>query len=1181
MGGPDGLPRGARLPLHRARPSRPRPLEPAVERPRHGYLRRRPRGARRDPRPEGRDPRRPLDRRRRGRALHRPPRHDARRAGRADRRRDAAHAENCRESRRLADGGVRPDPRQRARRPCAVLQGPDGALLRRGPAGGEGLARAARLLLAPGHAGRLQRGARLHQGLLGDGLHRGPEEDRRADARHPRRRRPDRADRCVGPARRQADQECASRGLQGRAARPLLDAQGPGQRRPPRIHSLVTSMSRCAALAAVLVVAACRSSPPPAPPPPKVKVVQPVVKEITEWDEYTARLDAVESVEVRPRVSGYLQSIHFQDGVLVKKGDLLFQIDPRPYDAALHRAAADVELAKSRQALAKKNFARAADLLKSHAISQEESDIRESNLRQAEASVEEAQSAVDAARLGGGFTRVSAAVAGRGPGPGRPASRRGDRQRPVAEVRGRGRRRQQGSVPHGEDRTAGRRPAGDPRGRQAGRMGRGGRSLADAARVPGRRAAMNISRFFIDRPIFAAVLSIVTLILGGIAYQSLPVAQYPEVVPPTIVVQASYPGAPPEVLADTVATPIEQEVNGVEDMLYMSSQSTTDGQMTLTITFRLGTDLDKAQVLTQNRVAIAQPRLPEDVRRLGVTTLKSSPDLLMVVHLLSPTKRYDQLYIGNFALIRVRDALRRLEGVGDVNLFGLREYSMRVWLDPGRLESRNIATSDVVQALREQNVQVASGAVGQQPVPTGHAFQLPVTTLGRLREPEEFENIVVKTGADGRITRVRDVARIELAARDYSVNSYLNNEPAVAMAIAQLPGSNALATADAVERTMEELSRGFPEGLAYRIVYNPTVFVRESINEVIHTLFAAVGLVVIVVLVFLQTWRASLIPLLAIPVSLVGTIAAMKAFGFSLNMLSLFGLVLAIGIVVDDAIVVVENVERHIAAGLGPRDAAHRAMDEVTGAVIAIAFGLSAVFVPTAFLGGITGQFYRQFALTIAVATILSAFNSLTLSPAMCALLLQPEGAEKDWFGRLWDRLLGGFFRVFNRVFERTSHRYGGAVGRLVHRPALALTTYALLLGLIVVGFRTIPTGFIPAQDKGYVIVAIQLPDGASLERTDAVVRRAGEVILATPGVQFAVAFAGFSGATRANSSDAGAIFVGPKSWDERRHGPTVNELIATLQRRLSEIEEASIFVIPPPPVQGLGTSGGFKLLVP
>jgi multidrug efflux pump len=691
---------------------------------------------------------------------------------------------------------------------------------------------------------------------------------------------------------------------------------------------------------------------------------------------------------------------------------------------------------------------------------------------------------------------------------------------------------------------------------------------------------VNVSRFFIDRPIFAAVLSIVTLILGGIAYLALPVAQYPEVVPPTIVVQASYPGAPPEVIADTVATPIEQEVNGVEDMLYMSSQSTTDGQMTLTITFKLGTDLDKAQVLVQNRVAIAQPRLPEDVRRVGVTTLKSSPDLLMVVHLLSPDHRYDQLYIGNYALIQVRDALRRLEGVGDVNLFGLREYSMRVWLDPGRLASRNIATSDVVQALREQNIQVASGIIGQPPLPAGHAFQLPVTTLGRLREPAEFENIVVKTGADGRITRIRDVAHIELAARDYSVNSYLNNEPAVAMAIAQLPGSNALATADSVERTMEELSRSFPEGLSYKIVYNPTIFVRESINEVLHTLFEAVALVVLVVLVFLQTWRASVIPLLAIPVSLIGTFAAMKAFGFSLNMLSLFGLVLAIGIVVDDAIVVVENVERHIAEGLPPREAAHRAMDEVTGAVIAIAFGLSAVFVPTAFLGGIAGQFYRQFALTIAVATILSAFNSLTLSPAMCALLLQPRDARKDWLGRAWDRLFGRFFSAFNRAFDRASHRYGRGVGRFVHRPVLALALYLALIGLTVLGFRAIPTGFIPAQDKGYLIVAIQLPDGASLERTDAVVHRATEMVLATPGIAYAVAFAGFSGATRANSANAGAIFVGPKPFEERRHGPTANELLATLQKKLSEIEEASIFVIPPPPVQGLGTSGGFKLVV-
>ena len=691
---------------------------------------------------------------------------------------------------------------------------------------------------------------------------------------------------------------------------------------------------------------------------------------------------------------------------------------------------------------------------------------------------------------------------------------------------------------------------------------------------------MNVSRFFIDRPIFAAVLAIVTVILGSLAYRSLPAAQYPDIVPPTIVVQASYPGAPPDIVGDTVATPIEQEVNGVEDMLYMSSQSTTDGTMTLTITFRLGTNLDTAQVLVQNRVAIAEPRLPEEVRRIGITTRKSSPDILMVVHLLSPSKRYDQLYIGNYALIQVRDALRRVEGVGDVTLSGLREYSMRVWLDPERVASRSLTTSDIVQALRSQNIEVASGVIGQPPVPAGHAYQLPVTTLGRLQEPEEFESIVLKTGDDGRITRLRDVARIELGGRDYRLNSYLNNESAVAMVIAQLPGSNALATADAVERTMKDLSRSFPAGIEYRIVYNPTVFVRESIAEVIRTLFEAVGLVLVVILIFLQTWRASLIPLLAIPVSLVGTFAAMAAFGFSLNMLSLFGLVLAIGIVVDDAIVVVENVERHIDAGLSPPDAARKAMDEVTGAVIAIAFGLSAVFVPTAFLGGIAGQFYRQFALTIAVATMLSAFNSLTLSPALCALLLQPHGAEKDWFGRLWDRALGPFFRAFNRAFEHLSGHYGRSVGWLTRRSGMGLLVYAVLLALVVFGFRNLPTGFIPAQDKGYLIVSIQLPDGASLERTDAVVRRASDIILATPGVRFAVAFAGFSGATRANSTNAGAIFVGPKPFEERTHGPTANELIATLQRRLSDITEASIFVIPPPPVQGLGTSGGFKLLV-
>ena len=690
-----------------------------------------------------------------------------------------------------------------------------------------------------------------------------------------------------------------------------------------------------------------------------------------------------------------------------------------------------------------------------------------------------------------------------------------------------------------------------------------------------------MSRFFIDRPIFAAVISIVTVILGAISYRSLPVAQYPDVVPPTIVVRASYPGAPPEVIADTVATPIEQEVNGVEGMLYMSSQATTDGQMTLTITFGLGTDLDKAQVLVQNRVAIAEPRLPEEVRRIGVTTLKSSPDLLMVVHLLSPDGRFDQLYIGNYALIQVRDALSRVDGVGDVLLFGLREYSMRIWLDPERLSARSLTTSDVVGALREQNIQVASGVIGQPPVPTGNAFQLPVSTLGRLLTQSQFEDVIVKTGEDGRITRVRDVARIELGARDYSVNSYLDNQPAVAIAVFQRPGSNAVATSDAVEAAMRDLSKQFPAGLEFRVVYNPTVFVRESIEAVIHTLFEAVGLVVLVVLLFLQTWRASLIPLLAIPVSLIGTFAAMAAFGFSLNMLSLFGLVLAIGIVVDDAIVVVENVERHIAAGMAPREAARKAMDEVTPAVIAIAFGLCAVFVPTAFISGISGQFYRQFALTIAVSTLLSAFNSLTLSPALCAILLKPHGAEKDWFGRLWDRFLGRFFAWFNRAFDRLSHGYARSVGWLLRRSALPLALYVVMLGLTGLQFHFMPTGFIPAQDKGYLIVAIQLPDSASLERADAVVRRASEIILDTPGVRFAVAFAGFSGATRANASNAGAIFVGPAPFEERAaHGPTAQQLLDTLTERLAVIDDADIFVIAPPPVQGLGTSGGFHALV-
>ena len=694
---------------------------------------------------------------------------------------------------------------------------------------------------------------------------------------------------------------------------------------------------------------------------------------------------------------------------------------------------------------------------------------------------------------------------------------------------------------------------------------------------------MKIAHFFIDRPIFATVVSIVITIFGGISYLGLPAAQYPDIVPPTIVVRASYPGASPEVIADTVATPIEQEVNGVEDMLYMSSQCTVDGQMELTVTFRLGADLDNAQVLVQNRVATAEPRLPEEVRRQGVTTLKASPDILMVIHLVSPDKRYDQLYLSNYALIQVRDALARIEGVGSITTPGLREYSMRVWLDPEQLSHLSLVPSDVVRAMQSQNLQVASGVVGQAPQSTKGDFQLTVKTLGRLAEPKQFADIIVKTGDDGRVVRVSDVARIELGARDYTINSYVDGETGVGMAITQRPGSNALATAAALQQTIERLSKDFPEGLTYRIAYNPTVFVRESIDSVIHTLYEAAILVVIVVLVFLQNWRATLIPLIAIPVSLVGTFAAMSAFGFSLNMLSLFGLVLAIGIVVDDAIVVVENVERHIAAGLAPRAAAHKAMDEVTAAVIAIAVGLSAVFVPTAFISGISGQFYRQFALTIAVSTLISAFVSLTLSPALCAILLQPHGARKDRFGRAWDFVLGWFFRLFNRLFDRVSSRYAATVGWLLRRLAIPLLLYAVLIGLTGYGFKVVPSGFIPRQDKGYLITVIQLPDGASLERTDEIVRRASAIIRKNKVVGHTVEFVGYSGAARSNNPSAAVIFFGPPLPHERKDPhdqPNILKELASVQKELMQIPDANIFVIPAPPVQGLGTSGGYKFLV-
>ena len=694
---------------------------------------------------------------------------------------------------------------------------------------------------------------------------------------------------------------------------------------------------------------------------------------------------------------------------------------------------------------------------------------------------------------------------------------------------------------------------------------------------------MNIGRFFIDRPVFAIVLSIVIMAVGGISYLTLPVSQYPEVVPPTVTVTAVYPGANAQTVADTVAAPIEQEVNGVEGMIYMASQSTSDGQMNLTITFELGTDLDEAQVLVQNRVAVAQPRLPEEVRRLGVVTRKNSPDLLMVIHLLSPDDTYDQLYISNYALLQVRDVLARVEGIGNIQIFGARDYSMRVWLDPQIIGELGMTAQEVVQAIQAQNVQVAGGQLAQPPVDQNRAFQLNLTMQGRLTEPQEFENIVVKTGADGRIVRLKDVARVELGARDYVTNSYLDGKSAVVLAVSQLPGSNALATAERIQATMQELSGSFPKGLEYRIIYNPTEFIAQSIKELIKTILEAVALVVIVVLVFLQRWRATIIPIVAIPVSLIGTFAVMSAFGFTINNLSLFGLVLAVGIVVDDAIVVVENVERYLAQGLSPKEAARKTMDEVGGALVSIALVLSAVFIPTAFIEGIQGQFYRQFAVTIAVATVISAFNSLTLSPALCAMLLRShdEGhAAAQRRLNLLSRGIDAFFGWFNRSFDRMAVAYGKVVALITRRVAVMLLLYVALIAATGFLFTRVPAGFIPQQDQGYVIVAIQTPEGTSLADTDVVIKRAEQLILETPGVAHTATFAGFSGATRTIATNAGAIFATMVPFGERPDGLNAGTLIQQLQMKMFSIPEALIFVVPPPPVQGLGTSGGFTMRV-
>lgn len=693
---------------------------------------------------------------------------------------------------------------------------------------------------------------------------------------------------------------------------------------------------------------------------------------------------------------------------------------------------------------------------------------------------------------------------------------------------------------------------------------------------------MDISRFFVDRPIFAAVLSIIIFIAGAITLPQLPISEYPEVTPPSVVVRASYPGANPKVIAATVATPLEEQINGVENMIYMSSQSGSDGQMQLTVTFKLGTDPDKAQQLVQNRVNQALPRLPDIVRQVGVSTAKSSPSLTMVVHLTSPNGRYDADYLRNYAVLNVKDILSRIKGMGEVLMFGGGDYAMRIWLDPNRIAALNLTATDVADAIRQQNVQVAAGIIGGQPRPAdGNAgFELLVNTQGRLQTVEEFEQIILRATNTGSVIRLGDVARVELGANQYAMRSYLDNKQAAAIAVFQASDSNALEISASVREKMAELKQNFPEDIDYQIVYDPTRFVQASINAVITTLIEAVILVVIVVIVFLQTWRASIIPLLAVPVSIVGTFGVMYMAGFSINNLTLFGLVLSIGIVVDDAIVVVENVERNIEEGLNPREATYKAMQEVSGPIIAIALTLCAVFVPLAFITGLTGQFFSQFALTISISTVISAFNSLTLSPAMAALLLRGHDAPKDRLSRFLDRGLGWFFNGFNRFFTGMSNRYGNGLRHAVRFRAVAILVYVgLALGAVWL-FKILPHGYVPTQDKQYLVGFTQLPPGSSLDRTDAVLRRMSDIALNTPGVQSAVSFPGLSISFGATSS-MGVVFFSLTPFEERTsddlYGPAIAE---KLMGQMGSIEDAFIGIFPPPAVDGMGAIGGFKLQI-
>ncbi|VUD42156.1 Efflux pump membrane transporter BepE [Thalassocella blandensis] len=692
---------------------------------------------------------------------------------------------------------------------------------------------------------------------------------------------------------------------------------------------------------------------------------------------------------------------------------------------------------------------------------------------------------------------------------------------------------------------------------------------------------MNVSKFFVDRPIFAGVISLLIFIAGLLAMFELPVSEYPEVAPPSVVVNASYPGANPRVLSETVATPLEEQLSGVENMLYMYSQATADGRLTLTVTFAIGTDADLAQQQVQNRVSQALPRLPEVTRQLGVTVVKSSPDLTMVVHLQSPDDSYDELYLRNYGLMNVKDELAKVKGVGQVQIFGSGDYAMRIWLNPEKIAERRLSASEVVNAIREQNVQVAAGIIGAAPISTEVEVQLPINAKGRLETPEEFGDIIIRAGDDGQVTRLKDVARIELSAAEYSLNSMLDNKPAVAIALFQSPGANAIDISNNVRATMAHLKKSFPDGVDFQVVYDPTIFVKGSIKAVIKTLLEALALVVIVVVLFLQTWRASIIPLLAVPVSIVGTFGLMYAFGFSINTLSLFGLVLSIGIVVDDAIVVVENVERNIQDGLKPLTATYVAMKEVSGPIIAISLTLVAVFVPIAFVSGLTGQFYKQFALTIAISTVISAINSLTLSPALAALLLKDHGAPKDALTRGMDKIFGGFFNGFNRVFHRSSGRYSTSVGKLLGRKTITLGVYALLIGLTGTGLFTLPKGFVPAQDKQYLVGFAQLPDGATLDRTEEVIREMGSIAMAEAGVAHVVQFPGLSVNGFTRSASAGIVFVTLDDFHERNGDALSAHAIAQkLQMKFAGIEEAFIAIFPPPPVQGLGTTGGFKLQI-